>query len=188
MIHTRLRFQVSCEFKAKKNSNTERTATGNPLYIRIMSDPPRASSWTSTCTSTPSRTGAGAGLGRQCECPMLRSMPLTVANFLLLRPGATATTTPFICSGRDYSLRQVGFFLNTSSFRFVPRHLAAILCQFPVHCVWVSLAPAQTHKQNQIQADGTETEAGKQQPEWSFASVSLTLQLSPFGWVPSVVQ
>lgn len=27
------------------------------------------------------------------------------------------------------------FFLNTSSFRFVPRHLAAILCQFPVHCV-----------------------------------------------------
>lgn len=113
MIHTRLRFQVSCEFKAKKkNSNTERTATGNPLYIRIMSDPPRASSWTSTCTSTPSRSGAGAGLGRQCECPMLRSMPLTVANFLLLRPGATATTTPFICSSRDYSLRQVGFFFK----------------------------------------------------------------------------
>lgn len=112
MIHTRLRFQVSCEFKAKKNSNTERTATGNPLYIRIMSDPLRASSWTSTCTSTPSRTGAGAGLGRQCECPMLRSMPLTVANFLLLSPGATATTTPFICSGRDYSLRQVGFFFK----------------------------------------------------------------------------
>lgn len=34
------------------------------------------------------------------------------------------------------------FSLNTSSFRFVPRHLAAILCQFPVHCVWVSLAAA----------------------------------------------
>lgn len=165
-------FKWAAEFKAKKNSNTERTATGNPLYIRIMSDPPRASSWTSTCTSTstPSRTG-------QCECPMLRSMPLTVANFLLLRPGATATTTPFICSGRDYSLRQVGFFLNTSSFRFVPRHLAAILCQFPVHCVWVSLAPAQTHKQNQIQAV-TGTEAGKQQPEWSFAAPpSLSLYL-----------
>lgn len=80
------------------------------------------------------------------------------------------------------------FFLNTSSFRFVPRHLAAILCQFPVHCVWVSLAPAQIHKQNQIQTK-TGTVAGKQQLEWSFSlSPSASLYHSPFGWVPSVVQ
>lgn len=135
------------------------------------------------------QVGPGPGLGRQCECPMLRSMPLTVANFLLLRPGAHSDYYPiYMQRQRLFSAASWIFFLNTSSFCFVLRHLAAILCQFPVHCVWVSLAPAQTHKQNQIQADGTETEAGKQQPEWSFASVSLTLQLSPFGWVPSVVQ
>lgn len=140
MIHSH-KAAISSELRVQgKKQQHRENRNWKPTLYSHYEWPPRASSWTSTCTSTP---------GRQCECPMLRSMPLTVANFLLLSPGATATTTPFICSG-DYSLRQVGFFLNTSSFRFVPRHLAAILCQFPVHCVWVSLAPWQTHKQNQI--------------------------------------
>lgn len=103
MIHTQLRFQVSSRQKKKsRESDSEGTATGNPLYFRIMSDPFGASlnlnlnlKPADEAEAEPDRRPAG-----ECECPMLRSMPLHVANFLLLSQGATATTTttPFICS------------------------------------------------------------------------------------------
>lgn len=171
MIHTRLRFQVSCEFKAKKtreNRNWKPT-----LYSHYEWPPGRAAEPQPAPQPLPR-----AGQGRQSECPMLRSMPLTVANFLLLWPRCHSDYYPIYMQRRRlFSAASWIFFLNTSSFRFVPRHLAAILCQFPVHCVWVSLAPAQTHKQNQIQTK-TGTVAGKQQLEWSFASPPLSPTLA----------
>lgn len=107
-------FTQGCDFKWAASSRQKKNKREPQLethFIFALWVTPRASSWTSTCTST--STPSRAGQGRQSECPMLRSMPLTVANFLLLWPRChTATTTPFICSGGDYSQRQVGSFFK----------------------------------------------------------------------------
>lgn len=72
-------------------------------------------------------------------------MPLHAgcANFLLQQPLLPYMDTPhthihiyiFIWPVRSPSSSLLLFYLNTSSFRFVPWHLAAILCQFPVSVI-----------------------------------------------------
>lgn len=187
MIHTRLRFQVSCEFKAKKQQHRENRNWKPTLYSHYEWPPGRAAEPQPAPQPQPR-----AGQGRQSECPMLRSMPLTVANFLLLSPGATATTTPFICSG-DYSQRQVGSFfkhflisLCGSAFGSYSVSIPSALCL----SVTSTITDPQTEPDTATEAEtetGTGTGAGKQQLEWSFF-LSPSFYLSPFGWVPSVVQ
>lgn len=80
-------FTQGCDFKWAASSRQKKTRENRnwkpTLYSHYEWPPGRAAEPQPAPQPQPR---AGQARDRQCECPMLRSMPLTVANFLLLWP------------------------------------------------------------------------------------------------------
>lgn len=183
-------FTQGCDFKWAASSRQKKNKREPQLethFIFALWVTPRASSWTSTCTSTstPSRTGqairvsnAKINATHRCQLPVtLAQVPHSDYYPIYMQRRRLFSAASWISFFKHFLIS-----LCASAFGSYSVSIPSALC--------LSVTSTSTDPQTEPDtATKTGTVAGKQQLEWSFSlSPSASLYHSPFGWVPSVVQ